>query len=152
MITERKIDLSIYYFLRDLMPSFVTVVDAFPDLQTMETPQLVLPTVSVDSLDITNVPFELGSLDHTRRFWAVDVFAKTKSQRDDFTYTIFNELKDKNISVYDYEQGFPPTVVPQIGYLEIDKIVAKPIYVFRDLVQDLYWRSRITFFTRFTEV
>lgn len=152
MITERAIDLSIFYFLRNLMPSFVDVVDAFPESQTQESPQLSLPTVSIDSLDMTNLPFELGSLDKTKRFWAIDVFAKTKSQRDDFTYTIFQKLKDENISVYDYGQGFPPVVVPQIGYLVTDKIVAKPVYVFRDLVQDLYWRSRITFFTRFTEV
>jgi len=152
MLTERLIDLSLYYHIRNLMPSFVNVVDAFPDVQTGETPQLVLPTISVDSLDMTNIPFELGSLDRTRRFWAIDVFGKTKSQRDDFTYTIFNKLKDENISVYNYDLGFPPTVVPQVGYLVTSKIVAKPIYVFRDLVQDLYWRSRITFFTSFTEV
>lgn len=149
---ERIQDLSIFYTLRGLLPTFVTVVDGFPGSETSVDPRLILPTVSIDALDLTNVPFELGSLDKTSRFWAIDVFAKNKSQRDDFTYVIFNQLKDSVIPVYNYDLGFPPTVVPQIGYLISDNITAKPVYVFRDLVQDLYWRSRITFFTKYTEV
>ena len=149
---DRILDLSLYYYVKGLMPSFVTIVDGFPGSETSADPNLVLPTVSVDALDLSPVPFELGSLDKTKRFWAIDVFAKNKSQRDDFAYLIFNQLKDSVIPVYNYDVGFPPTVVPQIGYLVSENINAKPIYVFRDLVQDLYWRSRITFFTKYTEV
>lgn len=149
---ERIQDLSIFYDLRNLLPTFITIVDGFPGSETSVDPKLVLPTVSIDSLDLSPVPFELGSLDKTKRFWAIDVFAKNKSQRDDFTYTIFNHLKDSVIPVYNYDLGFPPIIVPQIGYLISENINAKPIYVFKDLVQDLYWRSRITFFTKYTEV
>lgn len=149
---ERIIDLSIYYYLKNLFPSFVIVVDGFPGSETSADPKLILPTVSIDALDMVPIPFELGSQDRTLRFWAIDVFAKNKSQRDDFTYTVYNQIKDNNILVYNYDLGFPPTTVPQIGYLVIENITAKPIYVFKDLIQDLYWRSRITFFTKYVEV
>jgi len=150
---ERKIDLSIFYYVKSKLPSFVTVLDAFPTNANGNDPQLTLPTVSIDSIDLTGISLELGSTDITQRFWAIDVFAKNKSQRDDFAYLFSRLLLNESIPVFDYDQGFPPDFnPPQIGYLTPSSIDMKPVYVFRDLVQDLYWRSRLTFFTKFTEV
>ncbi len=153
MDEERKIEISVYYYIKSLLPSFVTVVDAFPMSSNTDNPQLSLPTVSVDSQDMRGMPFELGSIEKFERFWAIDIFAENKSQRDDYAYTLSRRLISDTIPVYDYDQGFPPNVNPsQIGYLQIESVDAKPIYVFRELVQVLYWRTRITFITKFTEV
>jgi hypothetical protein len=148
MEIERLQDLSINYWLRSLLPSFVSVVDAFPaNINQADTP-LTLPTVSVDSIKVQAVALELGGLEINDRMWVIDIFAKTKSQRDDFTYLLVNTLKS-NIPVYDYNQGFPPAIVPCIGGLVVDNIQARPVYVFQELVKDLYWRSSITFSTKY---
>lgn len=153
MNDQRKIDLSIFYWIKSKLPSFVTVLDAFPNSANSDDPQLALPTVSIDSINLKGFPLELGSNERFLRFWAIDIFTKNKSQRDDFAYLFSDSLLNESIPVYDYDQGFPPDVSPsQIGYLVPSEIDAKPVYVFRDLVQDLYWRSRLTFFTKFTEV
>ena len=148
MELERLQDLSVYYWLKGQLPDFVQIVDAFPaQINQADTP-LTLPVVSVDHINIRAVAFELGGLETNEQMWAIDVFAKQKSQRDDFTYKLVNELKH-GIPVYDYNQGFPPVVIDCIGALITDNIQAKPVYVFRDLVKDLYWRSTITFSSRY---
>jgi len=148
MDVERLQDLSIYYWLRGKLPDFVTVVDAFPSqIDQVDTP-LTLPVASIDHIRLNAVALELGGMEINDRMWAIDVFAKTKAQRDDFTYLLVNDLK-LNVMVYDYNQGFPPVVVPCLGGLIVSNIQARPVYVFRELVKDLYWRSSITFATRY---
>lgn len=141
MELNRKQDLSIYYFLEGILPTFVTVVDGFPE------GDLVLPTASVEALPIEGVPFELGGCDRDTRFWRIDVFAENKSQRDDLAYKVYKEL-EKNVSVYNYDEGFPPAISPtRIGFMRCyDRRVA-PIKVFDELVRKLYWRSAINFWT-----
>lgn len=148
MDIERIQDLSIYFWLRDMFPDFVNVVDAFPANNVSPDTPLVLPVVSIDSVKITSIPFELGNIEINGRMWVIDVFGKNKSQRDDFTYKILNALK-LNIPVYDYNQGFPPAVLPCVGNLLVETIQARPVYVFQELVKDLYWRSSITFSTKY---
>ncbi len=148
MEIERLQDLSIYYWIKGLLPDFVQIVDAFPAQINQDDTPLTLPVVSVDHIQIQAVALELGGLEINDRMWAIDVFAKNKSQRDDFTYRLLNQLK-LNIPVYDYNQGFPPAVVDCIGGLVIENIQARPVYVFRELVKDLYWRSTITFTSRY---
>lgn len=148
MENERLRDLSIFYWLQALLPSFVQVVDAFPaQINQTDTP-LTLPTVSIDHVLTQAVPFELGNVEINKQMWVIDIFAKNKSQRDDFAYLILNTLK-LNVPVYDYNQGFPPAVVPCIGSLIVTNIQARPVYVFKELVGDLYWRSSITFSTEY---
>lgn len=148
MELERLQDLSIYYWLRNMFPSFVSVVDAFPaQINQTDTP-LVLPAISIDTLNLSAYAIGLGELELNKRLWAIDVFGKNKSQRDEFTYLIVNALK-LNLPVYDYNQGFPPVTVQCIGGLIVSDIQAKPVFVFRELVKDLYWRSSITFSTKY---
>ena len=146
MELNRKQDLSIYYWLKEVLPTFVTVVDGFPE------DDLVLPTASVETLPIEGVPFELGGRDKDIRFWRIDIFADNKSQRDDMAYVVYKELED-NISVYNYDEGFPPDISPsKIGCMKCyDRRVA-PIKVFEELVRKLYWRSAITFWTEYETI
>jgi len=146
MQLQRLFDLSIYYWLKDTVSSEVTVEDGFP------TKELVLPTVSITSLDITGKPFELGGCEMDTQFWRVDVFAVNKAQRDALAYIVYKAL-EQGIPVYNYDEGFPPSISPtQIGTLIVSKRVSKPIHVFPDLVEKLYWRSSVTFFTYYQPI
>jgi hypothetical protein len=143
MQLNRKQDLSIYYWLIDTVPSGITVEDGFP------TGKLDLPTVSIVSLDTKATPFELGGCDLDEMFWRIDCFAVNKAQRDELAYLIYKEL-EQGIPVYDYDLGF--VTPPQIGTLVVSKrnlkqINLKQIHVFENLVEKLYWRSGITYFT-----
>lgn len=141
MQLQRKLDQSIYYWLLDKVPSSsITVTDGFP-LEELE-----LPTVSITALDISGVPFELGGCDQNNQFWRIDVFGQNKVQRDELAYILFTEL-EQNIPVYNYDAGFPPPMPPRIGTLIVSHRKIQPIHVFEDLVEKLYWRSGITFFT-----
>ena len=142
MYIERKQDLSMYYYIRQILDdeggTFVNVVDDFP------SGLLELPTVSVVSSDITSKPFELGNrkgLDV--RIWFIDVFAKNKSQRDEYAYLIKNKILE-GVPVYDYDEGFPPEVSPtQLGSMSCVEIQTNPIRIFSELVSTLYWRREV---------
>lgn len=147
MEQERLEDLSIYYFIFDLFSGKgVNIVDAFPE------ELLTVPTIAIDTKRIVANLFELGN--KTRlltRTWYIDVFAQNKSQRDDMTYIIIKALEDC-IPVYDYNLGFPPVVVPQLGCLKTDTIQADWIRVLPQLVDKMYYRTSITFTAYFTNI
>jgi len=146
MELHRKFDLSIYYWLSGLVPSSVTVVDGFPNTD------LVLPTVSVTQLDIEGLPFELGGSERDLLFWRIDSFGETKTQRDNLASIIYSGL-ECGVDVYNYDEGFPPTVSPtKIGTLIVSKRKLRPIHTFEQLVDKLYWRSAVTFFTKYQPI
>lgn len=140
MYLERKQDLSVVYFLKDLFDGIATVVDAFP------TDNLVVPSISVEGGSIDVFWYQLG--DRTgadRRVWVIDVFADNKSRRDDFAYLIKNELKN-GVPVYNYDEGFPPDVSPtKIGILLPTQISTNVVTVNPQLVSKLYWRTNVRF-------
>jgi hypothetical protein len=140
----RKQDRSIYYWLSDLFSAYpsISIVDGFPE------EELELPTVSIETLDIYPYPLELGNRQgQNDRYWTIDVFARNKDQRDEFTYLIITEMQN-GIPVYDYDEGFPPNISPsQIGSLHPENINATPVRVFASLQEKLYWRTTIFFRT-----
>lgn len=138
MQLNRLFDLSIFYWLQDTVPAIVNVEDGFP------VGELTLPTVSITSLDIEGNPFELGGCDLDNLFWRIDVFAKNKAQRDELAYLIYKEL-ESNVAVHDYDLGFPPVVAPVLGTLIVSRRKMRPVHVFEDLVEKMYWRLTITF-------
>lgn len=149
MFRERIQDLSIYYWLKNLFASdtIVTIVDDFP------VAGLVLPTVAVEAKTIRKYPFEMGNPRGIEpRIWFIDVFGKTKSQRDDLGYKILNEIED-GIPVYDYDQGFPPDVSPaEIGCLIPSEIKMEIIRVIPELVTEMYWRATISFVATYSSL
>jgi len=139
----RKLDRSIYFWLDDLVPSVVTVTDGFP------AGELVLPTVSITSLDVRGYDLELGACQRDLHFWRIDIFSENEAQRDELAAIIYEELEN-NITVYNYDEGFPPSVAPSvIGKLLILQRRIHPIHVFTDLVDKFYWRKAITFSTKY---
>lgn len=148
MYIERKQDLSMYYLLDNLFApyDFVKIVDDFP------SGNLDLPTISVENTLYTVDWYELGTRKGIDvRAWYINVFAKNKSQRDDYAYLIKNTIQN-GIPVYDYDEGFPPDISPsQIGAMEILELRVDPIRVDSDMVSTLYWRAQITVVARYTK-
>lgn len=143
MYLERKEDLSIFYYLKGIFSDapFITITDGFP-----EETALSIPTIAVEAGKIDVVGFELGNRDGVRvRRWYLDIYAKNKSQRDEIGYRLLNVLKD-GIPVYNYDEGFPPSVSPtKIGALDIESKSYNPSRVSADLVEKLYYRATISF-------
>lgn len=144
MEQTRKEQLSIYYWLRDLLPEFVNVVDEFP------TEELILPTVAITINKTRATPFELGGNDLDKRSWAIDVFAQNSGQRDDYLGRIHRSLESNTICVYNYDEGFPPSSSPsQVGSLYVEERESNPLRVYRELVKKKYWWGVETFRTYF---
>jgi hypothetical protein len=142
MYLERKEDLSVYYFLKDTVFSatpFVTIVDGFPE------GDLKLPTVAAEAGKIDVIEYELGNRIGLRvRRWYIDIYATNKSQRDEFGYKLLDVLKDP-IPVYNYDEGFPPSVSPtRIGVLAILSKSYIPIRISADVVEKLYYRATVS--------
>jgi hypothetical protein len=139
---------SMYYWLVGVLTSYsVNVEDAFPD------EDLELPTVSVEGATTVGTPAEMGNPVRERvRYWNIDIFAVNKDQQDALEQIILDAL-DLGIIVYDYNEGFPPSSPSIIGSLSpIGEVVASPVRVFPDLVEKLYWRTRLTFATEYNTV
>ena len=150
MHLNRKQDLSVFYFLKNLFSAytFVNIEDGFPENE------LQLPTISVEAEDIRRVPLELGNrIGLHPRIWSIDVFAKNKAQRDEFAYLIFDSLEQDYVLVYDYDEGFPPSVSPtQLGTLILQDQRLEVVRIFPQLTEKLYWRMSITFSTIYQEL
>jgi hypothetical protein len=140
MYRERVEDLSVYYLVKDLFASVagVLVVDDYPNQD------LVLPTVAVTAGKVRLEDFELGNREGRRYWkWKIEVYAKNKSQRDEFGYRILNAFIN-GITVYDYNSGFPPSVVPVLGHLDVVSREMDFIRVMPELVDKMYYRAAIT--------
>ena len=139
---ERMEDLSVYYFLKDTFSDapFIHIEDGFPE------GDLVIPTVAVEAGKIDVVLYELGNRDGLRvRRWYIDIYAKNKSQRDEIGYRLLDVLKDP-IPVYNYNEGFPPSVTPsRVGALIVESKSYNPIKISADVVDKLYYRATISF-------
>lgn len=143
MEVQRKQDIAMNYWLKGLFQSIpdITVVDGYP------IDNLVLPTVSVEAETIRATTLEMGNSEVLfPRLWDINVFGNTKTQRDSMAYTVLNNLR-YGIDVYDYDLGFPPTVVPKIGHLSVvrDSITATPVRIHPELVEKLYYRMSVRF-------
>lgn len=141
MYIERKQDLSVYYFIQqafeDAGGTFVNIVDDFP------TSELELPCISIENHTFTVEPLELGNRKGVDvRTWFINIYTENKSQRDDFAYLIKNKVQE-GIPVYDYDLGFPPTVVPQLGSMSHIELSVMPIPVNSALVSTLYFRAQV---------
>jgi hypothetical protein len=148
MYIQRKYDLAVYYFIKDLFNDVenINIVDEFP------TSLLTLPTISTEMSTIDAEKFELGNnnrLDVTRFY--VDIFAKNKAQRDEYAYRLLEALEDC-IPVYDYDQGNPPQALTQLGCLQPNEIRLEIIRILPELVDTLYYRSTVSFTASYSQV
>lgn len=138
MYLERKEDLAIYYWLVNLFSDVpgIRIEDGFPD------ELLTIPTISVDWMETDVEIFQLGDRAGSRqRFWHIDVFAKNKTTRDEFSYRIHNELKN-GITVYDIVNGVPTETM--IGHLNMLQRRIMAVRIDPELVSTMYYRATIS--------
>jgi len=145
MLIYRKEDLSVYYFIKDIFADspFITIVDSYPE-QLLD-----IPTISIDAGKLKEEEYELGNRSKVRiRTWYIDIFAKNKSQRDDFGYRILYNSKD-GININDYDEGFPPDVTPsKIGHMDVIADSYEPVPVILDENEKLYYRGQVILVTQ----
>jgi len=146
MTIYRLEDLSMNYFIRDIFQSFssITIVNEFPK------EILQLPTIAVINGRLIEEYFELGNRDkglRTRR-WFIDIFAKSVSQRDDYAYKILDSTNN-GISVYDYNEGFPPDASPAtVNHLSVISQSYEPLDVVSTSNEKLYYRGQLILITQ----
>lgn len=145
MHLERLEDLSVIYHVKNVLSIYpsINVVDGYPFTD------LKIPVVSVDEGRLMLEDYELGNSQGRRnRRWYIDVFAKTKSQRDEVGYELLNSFK-RGITVYDYNTGFPPDYSPaSIEHLDVVARELIPIPIDPELVDTLYYRSTVAIVAR----
>ena len=145
MTIYRLEDLSMYYYTKNLFMDtpHITIVDDYP------RQGLQVPTISVVNGKLIEERFELGNSDsglRTRR-WFIDIYATNKSQRDDFAYKFLDDC-DRGITVFDYNEGFPPAASPAaINHLTVISKSYQPIEVLPDINENLYYRGQIILIT-----
>ncbi len=141
MEVGRLQDLSMIYWLKDLVAStFIQVVDGFPSTK------LIIPSISIEWNELDAIDYELGNREGLmEREYYIDVYAQSKSQRDELIYMIHSALKNP-ILIYDYNEGFPPSVTPsQIGCLLPIRRTARNIPVLAELVPEMYYRATVNY-------
>lgn len=148
MYLERKQELSVYYWLTDLFEdSNVSIVDSYYD------GDLEIPRVAIVGGDIGSTLHELGGQERYDRVWWLEIYAKTKQQRDEIGYRIFGQIReDGHIPIFDYDEGFPPTVSPSsLGYMDIVKHQYRPKNYDSELQNLLDWRATVAIHSRYIE-
>ena len=146
MYLERKQELSVYYWLEDLFTGDgVSTVDSYYD------GDLEIPRVAIVGGDIDSSPLELGGQERYDRIWYLEIFGSTKQQRDEIGYKIFGQIReDGHIPVYDYDEGFPPTVSPSsLGYMDIVRHQYRPAIFDSELQTVLDWRATVAIHSRY---
>jgi hypothetical protein len=145
ILIYRNEDLSMFFFIKNMFQdvSFIDIEDSFPEKI------LNVPTISIDAGKLKEELFEIGNRDKVRiRTWYIDIFAKNRSQRDDFGYRILDQSKN-GISVYDYNEGFPPDVTPsRVEHMQVLSISYEPIPVMLDEQEKLYFRGQVILVTQ----
>jgi hypothetical protein len=145
MSVYRLEDLSMIYFVKEVFLDFpnVIIVNEFP--KTI----LQVPTISIINRKLIEERFEIGNRDsglRTRR-WFIDIFGSSVSQRDDFAYEIL-DTSDNGMTVYDYNEGFPPSVSPAaVNHLSVISKSYEPLDIPIQDNEKVHYRGQIILIT-----
>lgn len=144
--TESLQDYSMYYFLVDLFEPYnsgnmtFSIRDGFP---TTELTKEDLPVIAVETSFLRPREFELGNRRYRDiRRYIYTAYGKDLASTRQYAYLIKNAIQDK-VTVYNYNEGFPPTVVTSLGVLDPIEIEGNPIPVFPELTGVQYYRYEV---------
>jgi hypothetical protein len=164
MARLRNEDLSVYFFVKDIVVGSSTIgslipniVDSYP-YNEIENETLKVPCIAVEHRTTSDVNVgELGA-SWFRRSWEITLFATTDTQRDDLGDVIFRAL-DKAIPIKDYSSGFRKdngkslanTDLRVIEYANVENRFMRPAYNFGQYQKLKYWRLTVSFDTVSTQ-
>jgi len=144
----RLTKLSLYYYLQsqltnDSLNSVVAVKNDYPDSVTGITP----PTLVVSSLPISFEGWQLGGNDRRLYDVLIDIFGINGGQRDDLSDIVYGYLNRKQIPIWDYNEGLPPSIVTRIGTISVQSIeISEPLII--DLIgaypENVKWNRQLT--------
>ncbi|MGQ9642358.1 MAG: hypothetical protein ACUVT3_00705 [Ignavibacterium sp.] len=135
MFIEQKAHYSLYYAIKNEFTNILNVVDSFP------LTELEPPVIAVDLMAIDFTTFEIGNYNNLRELdWMLDVYGKNKTQRDQAVFKLYN-LLEKRVPVYDFDLGFPPQTIPQIGTLIPTKLRIELIRIKSEEVEEIQYRA-----------
>jgi len=160
----RNIDLSIYFFIKDLsignnrvLGNVATIKDGYP-YNEIEQDTLVIPSVAVEHSNTSDTDAgELGASWY-RRAWELNIFASSDTQRDDFGELIFDAL-DNSIPIKDFSGGYKLETGKKLNgadlriieYAMVENRILRPTYAFTSNQKIKYWRASINFDTLTTK-
>lgn len=99
-------------------------------VQGLQSVELVLPIVTLEYTLQTPIPFQLGSGPATAREYLVTVYGNDDREVDEIGQQVYEWLRDNDIPLNNYNDGFPPDVTPtQVGIIELDDPLVTPIRV-----------------------
>ena len=114
---------SIYYHIFDKLASdgldstMVRVKESYPITGVVVN----APSIIIDEGDFADSPLEIGGVDIASIGYIIDIFGKSKTQRNTLAWLVRAYLNDERIPVKDYNEGFPPGITNQttLGHAEI---------------------------------
>lgn len=120
MQLARVADQNVVYKIREIIESLgfssgdYQVIDGFPNESDLQD-DMIWPTITVELKFIYGKDVELGSEQWPAAQILIDVLAKTNSQRDDISYTIWRTMNEEIYSFYNFNSGFPVAVGDYTG-------------------------------------
>lgn len=138
--TERKVLLSIVRFVRERLVAAgwtsVTVVDHFPDNESKivkGTPgdgEIAIPAMCVEvgpAIEGSAIGIGEDVYDHFSRIFLY-IYAESEGQEMDLRGYLANELRKKDITLYNYTASFPDAGAAAIGPIIVDRVNHLPDY------------------------
>ncbi len=139
MFIEENAHFSLIHHLKNQFGSLAQVLDSFPE-KFLDT-----PTLAIDIQSIRFTKFQIGDYNNIREVnWLVDIFARTKSQRDRIIFKAMASL-EKPIPIYDFGVNFPPPLPPQVGVIRPIMITLDFIDIKIDNPEEIFYRGAGTF-------
>ena len=133
----RLADLNLNYKVQEILENYgftsgkYKVYDGYLNELDLNTNH-IWPTVTIEMGDLVGRNVELGSKPWKTLFFAIDVYARTDSQRDDVMNVLWDELNDTIFTLYDFNDGFPSSVgdysgLTTIGSYSIEEVTGRPL-------------------------
>jgi hypothetical protein len=84
----------------------------------------IFPTVSVERINSTKIPYQIGSRNQKQLIFSIDIFAQGGDQKEDLVDILIDNLKHEYIPIYNFNSGFPSAVgvygaIPKLGDMYI---------------------------------
>lgn len=106
--------------------STYTIMNSFPNRTDLSNIN-IWPTITVEIDNFYGRPVELGAKPWGTIQFFVDVLAKSKGQKEDISYLIYNGINEEYITYYDFNIDFPERVADYspaavLGQLYVDQV------------------------------